>query len=72
VAIYDRLGDIFDRLPDRTAQERPDGTVELREPKRPTRAKAQPTAAGSGEKREPAGRGPRPAPRRKPAPQNDD
>jgi hypothetical protein len=59
-AIYDRLGDILDRLPERPTQERVDGTVELREPRPPA------TSPG-GEKREPAGgRGsPRPAPRRK-------
>lgn len=60
-AIYDRLGDILDRLPERPTQEREDGTVELREPRPPA------TSPG-GEKREPAGgRGsPRPAARKTP------
>jgi hypothetical protein len=68
-AVHNQLGrtnellqQMLDRLPERPAQERPDGTVELTEPKRPTPAKK----AGAGEKREPAGGGPRPAQRRTP------
>lgn len=70
-AIHDRLGDILDRLPTQPTGERVGGTVELTEPKRPVTAKAKPKAAG-GDKREPGGRSPRPAQRRKPAPKSTD
>lgn len=63
-AIHDRLGELLDRLPERSPAERADGTVELTEPKRPAPAKK----AGAGEKREPAGgRGSSRPARRKPA-----
>lgn len=41
-AIHDRLGELLDRLPDRTAGAWPDGSVELREP-------AAPAPVGGGE-----------------------